>query len=163
MALNRGVEEKWFDGLGGWRLVPLVLLIVIPLMIARQAASRLKAHTPLAELHGMAGHPLFIMLAGIVAILMLAVILLGLVCLVQFLRKKESFPRLIKVWLVLGIVLTVAVAVQYALDEELFNTVIDADLTPGAEKFWATLRILVFGLAYLYVENSTKVKAIFVH
>lgn len=163
MAQNSGAQEKWFDGLGGWRLVPLVLLIIEPLSILRQAATRLKAHSPLAELHTMAGHPLFITLDGIVAVLMLAVFVLGLVCLVQFLRKKELFPGHVKTWFVLRIVLTAVVAIQYALDEELFNTVIDPSLTPGAVKFWATLRILAFGLTYLYVENSKKVKAIFVH
>ena len=134
MAQNSGAQEKWFDGLGGWRLVPLVLLIIEPLSILRQAATRLKAHSPLAELHTMAGHPLFITLDGIVAVLMLAVFVLGLVCLVQFLRKKESFPGHVKTWFVLRIVLTAVVAIQYALDEELFNTVIDPSSDAGRGK-----------------------------
>jgi hypothetical protein len=156
------VERPPPKGIGGWLWLPLLQLIATPIMLVLSALGRLKAHPPAADIHAMAGHPLFLMLAGIIALVMLAQFLLGLFCLVQFLRKKEALPRLMTIWYGVGIALSVLVPIQFALSPELFSTVVDATATPGQAGLRATMNIVIFGIFILYFGISERVKNTFV-
>jgi heme/copper-type cytochrome/quinol oxidase subunit 4 len=149
------------EGIGGWLLLPLLMLIGMPLYIGWLTMTRLNAHTPMADLHGMAGHPVFIALTGFILAAVAVKLMLGLYCLVQLLRKKESVPRLARMWFGLAIALCVLVPVLYALDRELYSTVIDPDVAPSVRD--AALNIFWNGLWLLYFELSKRVKNTFVN
>ena len=149
-------------GIGGWLWLPLLQLIGTPFLIVVSVLGRLKAHPPAAAVRDMAGDPVFLVLAGIVIIDMLAQLLLGLFCLVLFLRKKQSLPRLMTIWYGLGIALSVLVPIQFALNQDLFAKVIDATATSGGEGFRATVNIAILGIFILYFDISERVKNTFV-
>ena len=161
MAQTGEVREKWFDGLGGWLIVPLLLLLVSTFVSVSNAMKWFRLHSPKADFHAMAGHPLFITVAGIVVVLAVVRFVVGLLSLVQYLRKKRSLPRLFQAWFILGIAVIVIVAIQYALAPDLFTT-INPNLTPGAIRFWSTVGIFECGILYLYFDLSKKVKTVFV-
>jgi hypothetical protein len=155
-------EPKELKGIGGWLWLPLLLLVWTLVMIVVSTVGRLNAHPPATFLNDMAGHPIFLVLAVIVLIVTLAQLLLGLFCLVRFLQKREELPRLMKIWYGLGIVLSVLVPIQFALDQDLFAKAIDATATSSGEGFRATLYIAIFGLFIVYFDVSKRVKNTFV-
>lgn len=155
-------EPKELKGIGGWLWLPLLLLIWTLVMIVYSAVGRLTAHPLAADIHAMAGHPIFLMLAAVGAAVMLAQLLLGLFCLVRFLQKRNELPRLMTIWYGIGIALCVLVPIQFALDPDLFAKVIDTTATSGGEGFQATLNIAIFGLSIVYFDVSERVKNTFV-
>ena len=159
---DESAEPKELKGIGGWLWLPLIQLVWTLIMIVVSTMGRLKAHPPATAFHDMAGHPIFLMLAAIVIIVMLAQLLLGLFCLVRFLQKREELPRLMTVWYGIGIALSVLVPIQFALDQDLFAKVIDVTATSGGEGFRATFNIAISGIFILYFDISQRVKNTFV-
>ena len=155
-------EPKELKGIGGWLWLPLLQLIWTLVMIVVSTVGRLKAYPPATALHNMAGHPIFLALAGIVIVVMLAQLLLGLFCLVRLLQKRFELPRLMTIWYGIGIALCVLVPIQFALDQDLFAKAIDATATSSGEGFMATLNIAIFGILIVYFDVSKRVKNTFV-
>ena len=155
-------EPKELKGIGGLLWLPLLQLIWTLVMIIVSSVGRLKAHPLGTTLHDTAGHPIFLVLAGIVILVMLAQLLFGLFCLVRFLQKRDELPRLMTIWYGIGIALSVLVPIQFALDQDLFAKAIDATATSGGEGFRATLNIAIFGILIVYFDASKRVKNTFV-
>ena len=149
-------------GIGGWLWLALLQLVSTPILLALSILGRLKAHPPAAAFHDMAGHPIFLVLTNVILLAMIAQILLGVFCVVQFLRKKKSVPRLMTVFYGLGIALTVLVPMQFALDQNLFAKVVDEAATSGQLGFRTSINLAILGIFLLYFGISKRVKNTFI-
>jgi hypothetical protein len=155
-------KPKRLDRIGGWLWLVLLHLAAVTFLVA---AKMLGLATPFRNpdnLHELAGHPVFLALAGLVALIMLAQVLLGLFCLVQFLRRRAGVPRWMTIWYALGIAAGVAAAVQFALYPAVFTAVVDQTATAGAIGGRATFAIVLSGILIVYFRVSKRVKAAFV-
>jgi hypothetical protein len=155
-------EPKELKGIGGWLWLVLLQLVATPILSVMSILGRLKAHPPAAAFRDMAGHPIFMGLAAIVAAVMLVQLLLGLFCLVRFLQQRDELPRLMTIWYGIGIALGVLVPIQFALDQDLFAKAIDVTATSSGLGFSSTFNIAIFGLFILYFDLSKRVKNTFV-
>jgi len=149
-------------GIRGLLLLPLLQLIATPFLIVMFALAPLKAHPPATTFHNLMSDPIFLAVTATVYLLMLAQLLYGLFCLVQFVRRKEFAPDHLTLWYGLGIVISVLMVVQFAIDPDLFVKALDATATSGGLKFHATQVILWNGIFILYFGISERVKNTFV-
>ena len=168
--MSQPAKDPWDDdeidkppvGIGGMLWLVLLHLIATPALIV---LSMLKLAKPLslpANVHELTGHPLFLALTALVALAMLAQLLFGLFCLVQFLRKRAAVPRLMTVWYGLGITVSVLAAIQFAVNADVFTKIIDATATSGSIGRGATLTFVFSGFLIVYFDVSKRVKNTFV-
>jgi hypothetical protein len=149
-------------GIRGLLLLPLLQLIATPFLIVMFAAAPLRAHPPATTMHNLLGDPVFLAVTALVYLLMLVQLIYGLFCLVQFFRKKLWLPDHMTLWYGLGIVISVLMVIQFAVDPDLFVKTLDATATSGGLKFHATQVIVVNGITILYFGISQRVKNTFV-
>ena len=154
-------KPKRLDRIGGWLWLVLLHLVLVTLGVAGKMLALAKPFSDPDNLHAISGHPVFLALAGLTALLMLAQVVFGLFCLVQFLRRKAGVPRWMTVWYSFGIAVGVSAAVQFALFPTIFE-VVDPTATAGSIGGRATIAIVLSGLLIVYFRVSKRVKAAFV-
>jgi len=159
-------DEDDFDkppvGIGGWLRLVLLHLVAITILIVMAMMKMAKPLSLPANVHELTGHPVFLALTALVALAMLAQLLFGLFCLVQFLRKKAAVPRLMTVWYGLGIAVSMLAAIQFAVNADVFTKIIDATATSGSIGRGATLTFVFSGFLIVYFDVSKRVKNTFV-
>lgn len=156
------IERPPPKGLWGWLFVPMLQLIAAPFLIVMFAAAPLRAHPPATTIHSLLGDPILLTMTALVYLLMLVQLFYGLFCLVQFFRRRDTLPRQITKWYALGIVISVLMVIQFAVDPDLFVKTLDATATSGGLKFHATQVVLWNGIFMLYFGISQRVKNTFI-
>ena len=159
-------DEDDFDkptvGIRGVLWLVLLHLVATTILIVLAMMKLAKPFSLPTNIHELTGHPLFLALTALVALVMLVRLLFGLFCLVQFLRKKASIPRLMTIWYGLGIAASVLVAIQFAANADVFTKIIDATATSGTIGRGAMWNFAFCGFFIVYFDVSKRVKNTFV-
>ena len=160
-------ENPRLEGIGGWLFLPLLQLVVGPLYACFEAAKAFRHAATIPDFTGPGFHETvrgiaFVLFALMIGFLTVALIVFGLFCLVKFLRKSHATPHLMIIWYGASIALTALVAIQMAIDPDLFEKTVAPDVGFGMELFRLAAKGVVSGILISYFETSVRVKNTFV-
>lgn len=146
------------EGIGGWLLIPVLQLVAVPVLTGLSLLKLVKPVMAALKAHQLAAAPIFDAVTIVSVLASLALAALGAYCLFKVLRRRAALPALITKWYWLSIAISVLSAVQFAVQPEAFQTIVDATATSGSVGRSATINILMSGFWILYFANSERVK-----
>ena len=142
-------------GIGGWLLLPLLQLIAVPISSLLLIATQVLHHKPLPP-----GHAMFAGLGIAEVVLMLAVVGLGIYCLVRFFKKDRRLPALMIIWCAITILGQIDILAMAFVDHAAFAIAVGPKLAPAIGR--AVITVIVSGVLIAYFRRSRRVRNTFV-
>ena len=142
------------EGIRGWLLLPLLQLLVDPISSLLYVATQMLHHKPLPPGHAISAD---LTLAGLV--LIVALIALGLYCLVRFLKKDRRLPALMIGWYGVAILGQIDILAMAFVDHTAFAAAAGGKPVPVIVR--AVITMILSGVLIAYFRRSRRVRNTF--